>query len=40
MDEAQNKGRLHAIIHKGNWHHISTPKDLDAVNEAYKTGEK
>ena len=36
MDEAQNKGRLHAIIHDGDWHHISTPQDLEAVNTAYK----
>lgn len=36
MDEAQEKGRLHAIIHKGDWHHISTPDDLDVVNTKYK----
>lgn len=36
MDEAQEKGRLHAIIHKGEWHHISTADDLDVVNTAYK----
>jgi len=40
MDKAQSKGRLHAIIHKGNWHHISTPEDLDAVNAAYKQKEE
>lgn len=38
MDEAQKAGRLHAIIHEGDWHHISTPTDLEAVNEAYKKG--
>ena len=32
MDEAQNKGRLYAIINQGIWHHISTPEDLEAVN--------
>jgi len=36
MDEAQKAGRLHAIIHQGDWHHISTPEDLEAVNAAYK----
>ena len=36
MDEAQEKGRLHAIIHDGDWHHISTPDDLDVVNAQYK----
>ena len=36
MDEAQEKGRLHAIIHDGDWHHISTPDDLDVVNTQYK----
>ena len=36
MDEAQNKGRLAAIIHNGDWHHISTPADLEAVNTAYE----
>jgi len=36
MDEAQKAGRLHAIIHQGDWHHISTPEDLETVNAAYK----
>ena len=36
MDEAQEKGRLHAIIHDGDWHHISTPDDLDVANTQYK----
>jgi MurNAc alpha-1-phosphate uridylyltransferase len=36
MDKAQEQGRLHAIIHEGDWHHISTPDDLDVVNTAYK----
>jgi len=36
MDKAQNEGRLHAIIHKGDWHHISTPDDLESVDAAYK----
>ena len=36
MDKAQNEGRLHAIIHQGDWHHISTPEDLEAVDTAYQ----
>ena len=36
LDKAQNEGRLHAIIHQGNWHHISTPEDLESVNIAYQ----
>jgi len=35
MDKAQSQGRLHAVIHQGDWHHISTPKDLEAVDAAY-----
>ncbi|HPD82307.1 MAG: nucleotidyltransferase family protein [Alphaproteobacteria bacterium] len=37
MDKAQEKGRLYGIIHEGEWHHISTPKDLEAVNAAMAT---
>jgi len=36
MDKAQSQGRLHAIIHDGDWHHISTPQDLEAVDKAYR----
>lgn len=32
MDECEKSGRLRAIEHKGDWHHISTPKDLRAVD--------
>lgn len=39
MDKAQAAGRLHAIVHDGEWHHISTPADLDRVNEAMKSHE-
>lgn len=39
LDEAQEKGRLYGIIHDGQWHHISTPDDLHAVNEALKADE-
>ena len=39
MDKAQTAGRLHAVVHDGEWHHISTPADLDRVNEAMKSNE-
>lgn len=32
MDEAEKQGRLHAIIHDGEWHHISTPRDVESIN--------
>lgn len=32
MDAAQEKGRLYGIVHDADWHHISTPKDLERVN--------
>lgn len=35
LDEAQAKGRLYGYVHQGDWHHISTPADLEAVNEHY-----
>lgn len=34
MDRAQEQGRLFGLIHTGQWHHISTPQDVEAVNEA------
>ncbi len=36
MDEAQASGRLYAVVHDGEWHHISTPEDLDRVNDAMR----
>lgn len=36
MDEAEKRGRLHYIIHEGDWHHISTPDDLAAVEAAWR----
>lgn len=35
LDKAEKSGRLHAVEHKGDWHHISTQADLQAVNEAF-----
>lgn len=34
MDVAQSKGRLFGLVHTGDWHHISTPHDVDAVTTA------
>jgi len=34
MDKAEKESRLHAIVHEGEWHHISTPDDLERVNTA------
>jgi len=34
LDQAQQAGRLYAYEHKGDWHHISTPEDLNRVEEA------
>ncbi len=36
MDEAENRGRLKYIINEGDWHHISTPEDLAAVDAAFR----
>lgn len=35
LDAAQKRGRLYGVQHKGAWHHISTPADLQAVNAAW-----
>ncbi len=37
MDKSEREGRLCGIEHAGDWHHISTPEDLAAVNEAMST---
>ncbi len=31
MDQAQTTARLFGVVHKGAWHHISTPDDLSNV---------
>jgi N-acetyl-alpha-D-muramate 1-phosphate uridylyltransferase len=33
FDRAERTGRLHAIVHDGEWYHISTPKGLAATRE-------
>lgn len=32
MDAVEKKGRLYGLVHQGDWHHISTPEDLKAVD--------
>ncbi|MEM6780859.1 MAG: nucleotidyltransferase family protein [Pseudomonadota bacterium] len=34
LDKAEKEGRLYALVHEGEWHHISTPDDLNRVNAA------
>jgi N-acetyl-alpha-D-muramate 1-phosphate uridylyltransferase len=33
FDRAQQNGRLHAIVHDGEWYHIGTPEGLAATRE-------
>jgi MurNAc alpha-1-phosphate uridylyltransferase len=40
MDAAEKAGRLHGIVHDGDWHHISTPDNLNAVNRAFTDRER
>ncbi|MGH1404729.1 MAG: nucleotidyltransferase family protein [Alphaproteobacteria bacterium] len=35
MDDCERKGRFFALEHDGDWHHISTPADLENVNEQF-----
>jgi MurNAc alpha-1-phosphate uridylyltransferase len=32
MDEMEAQGALHVQIHEGQWYHLSTPQDVEAVN--------
>lgn len=34
MDKAEAAGRFYALAHDGDWHHISTPAELERVNES------
>lgn len=38
MDRSQARARLCGLEHKGEWHHISTPEDLERVNCALRGG--
>jgi MurNAc alpha-1-phosphate uridylyltransferase len=33
FDRAEHAGRLHAIVHDGEWYHVSTPEGLAATRE-------
>ncbi len=39
MDACEAQGRFYAIEHDGDWHHISTPADLEAVDAYFKKHE-
>ncbi len=39
LDKAESDVRLFAIEHTGNWHHISTPADLKAVDVIFRQNE-
>lgn len=34
LDRAEKQGRLFGLAHEGDWHHISTPADLEQVDRA------
>lgn len=36
MDKAEEQGQLYGIAHSGQWYHISTPEDLQSVNDAFR----
>lgn len=36
MDRAEAQGRLYGLVHRGSWHHLSTPEDLEAVQAIFK----
>ncbi|MAQ71621.1 MAG: nucleotidyl transferase [Alphaproteobacteria bacterium] len=40
MDKADEAQKLYGLEHKGDWHHISTPEELKAVEEYYALGKK
>lgn len=34
MDAAENAGRLYGVVYDGDWHHISTPEDVERVEKS------
>lgn len=38
MDAVEKDGRLAGTVHKGDWHHLSTPQDVTSVNAALGPG--
>lgn len=39
LDKAQDQGRLYGLMHRGDWHHLSTPQDVEKV-EAFLLQQK
>lgn len=37
MDRAQDQGRLYGVAHDAEWYHISTPADLAAVDDFFRS---
>lgn len=37
MDKAQENARLYGLVHHGDWHHISTPEELERVDAYCRT---
>ncbi len=35
MDKAEESGRLYGMAHGSSWYHISTPEDLESVNQEF-----
>lgn len=35
MDRAEKQNRFYALVHDGDWHHISTAADLERVNDHF-----
>jgi MurNAc alpha-1-phosphate uridylyltransferase len=40
MDRAEAAGRLYAIVHDGDWYHVTTPGDLERINAHLAAGKK
>lgn len=36
MDKAEKAGRLYGMAHDSSWYHISTPEDLESVNDDFR----
>lgn len=39
MDRAESHGRLYGLPHSGDWHHISTPEELERVDHHYRAAQ-
>ncbi|PCJ03176.1 MAG: nucleotidyl transferase [Alphaproteobacteria bacterium] len=40
MDSCEKEKRFYALEHDGDWHHISTPKDLETVDAYFRDQDK